>query len=69
MNNRQTQTERHPEDRLNGVVEAALNHCMNDEQWLQDMANDTGGEFTMPNTPDGVFQALESYITQHLARK
>jgi len=61
--------ERHPEDRLNGVVEAALNHCMSDEQWLQDMAHDTDGAFQMPDTTDKVYQALESYICNHLARK
>ena len=60
---------RHPEDRLNGVVEAALNRCMEDEKWLQEMANDPGPEYTMPNTVAEVFQALESYICDVLARK
>ena len=60
---------RHPEDRLNGVVEAALNHCMVDDEWLQDMANDPGPMFTMPKTSEKVFLALESYICDVLARK
>ncbi len=60
---------RHPEDRLNGVVEAALGHCMDDEEFLRSCAEDQSGEvYTFPDTPDKVFQAMESYICDHLAR-
>ncbi len=54
----------HKEHKLNRVVEAAINKAMNDEKWLDEMAED-------PNiyqiTPTEVFQALESYIVDELA--
>ena len=56
---------RHKEDKLNGVIEAALNRAMLNETWLNDMANDTEIE---QNSPDEVFRALEGYITDSLAR-
>ena len=56
---------RHKEDKLNGVVEAALNRAMLNETWLNDMANDTEIE---QSSPDEVFQALESFVTDSLAR-
>ena len=58
-------TERHKEDKLNGVVEAALNHCMLDERWLRVVGEDPEIE---QNTATEVFQALENYICDHLAR-
>ncbi len=58
-------TVRHDEDRLGGVIEAALNRAMLDEEWLQDMAKDPSIDH---GTSTGVFQGLESYITDHLAR-
>ena len=58
-------TERHKEDKLGGVVEFALNVAMADEKWLQDAADDDDLE---QNTPMEVFLAVESYITDHLAR-
>ena len=58
-------TKRHKEDRLGGVVEAALNRAMDDNDWVVDMTVDTEIEH---NHPDDVFQALESYMTDHLAR-
>ncbi len=65
---------RHPEDRLNGVVEAALNHCMEDEEFLRSCAEDIGIDkdgdgFDMPSKEVEVWQAMESYICNHLARK
>ena len=58
-------TQRHAEDILGGVVEAALNRAMYDEKWLSDMAGDSNiGQ----NTPTEIFQALEGYICDHLAR-
>lgn len=59
---------RHKHDRLYGVVEAALNHCMSDEKWLRDVAASTDPIWDIPDTPDGVYQALEDYICNHLAR-
>lgn len=56
---------RHTEDRLGGVVEAALNKAMNDEDWLLAMADDPE---IVHNDPTDVFQALESFITDVLAR-
>ena len=47
--------------KLNGVIEAALNRCMNDEQWLADMAKDQSDGWDLPNTTDGVFAVLESF--------
>ncbi len=58
-------SKRHKEDKLGGIVEAALNHCAGDERWLQSMADDP--EISQ-NTPTEVFQALVLYITDHLAR-
>ncbi len=58
---------RHPEDRLCGIVEAALNRLAGNEEWLQELANDTEFGITQ-STPDEVFRAIESYITDHLAR-
>ena len=59
---------RHRLDTLNGIVEAALNNAMEDERWLTSMANDRGGEFTLPNTADECYQELEEYICDVLAR-
>ena len=56
---------RHAEDRLGGIVEAALDKVMNNDDWLEVMANDPDIE---QNTADEVYQALESYICDHLAR-
>jgi hypothetical protein len=56
---------RHSEDKLGGVVEAALNMAMDNEYLLAELADDT----EIPQrTADEVYQALESYITDHLAR-
>lgn len=55
----------HPELKLNGVVEAAISKVMFDDQWLSDMAKDPNIE---QNTPAEVFQALESFVTEGLAR-
>jgi len=57
--------ERHEEDRLGGVVEAAIDLAMNTESWLEAMASDPEIE---QNTATDVYQALESYICDHLAR-
>ncbi len=58
-------TKRHEEDKLGGIVEAALNHCAGDENWLQSMADDP--EISQ-NSTDEVFRAMVLYITDHLAR-
>ncbi len=55
---------RHPEHRLGGVVEAALNFASDDENWLIDMSKDTDIE---QNTTGAVFRAVESYLTDALA--
>lgn len=56
---------RHKEDKLGGVVEAALNLAYADETWLDDMAKDPDIE---QNTNMEVFRAIEDYILDHLAR-
>ena len=56
----------HKEHKLGGVVEAAIDHAMADEQWLYDMADDSDIE---QNTSTEVFRALESYVTDELALK
>ncbi len=56
---------RHVEDKLGGVVEAGLNRVMIDQAWLMSMASDPN--ITL-KTDTEVFQALESYICDHLAR-
>lgn len=56
--------------KLNGIIEAAINHCMEDEKWMSDMAADSGGGvFELPNTVEEVFQALESFVTDVLAAR
>lgn len=57
----------HAELKLGGVVEAALNYAMNDKGWLKDIANDE----VIPEhkTEAEVFQALENFICECLARK
>ncbi len=55
---------RHEENKLGGVVEAAIDHAMADEKWLQDMADSTTIEQT---TKNGVFNALEDYILGSLS--
>lgn len=57
---------RHPEDKLGGVIEAGLNHVMENKYWLSNMVIDPNIE---QKTDTEVFQAVESYITEHLARK
>ena len=56
----------HKEHKLGGVVEAALDHVMVDEEWLSSMATSTTIE---QNTSTEVFRALESYIVDELALK
>lgn len=56
----------HVEHKLNGIVEAALNHCMDDEYFLRVMSQDPNIE---QNTPDELCAAMESYITDELALK
>ncbi len=58
-------TTRHKEDKLGGVVEAALNRAMNDEAWIRDMVYDPQIE---QNDSLAVYHALEDYLTEHLAR-
>lgn len=55
----------HKEHKLNGVVEAALNHAMNNSTWMQSMALDP----TIDQwSEEEVFQVLEDYICNELAR-
>lgn len=58
-------TVRHDEDRLGGVVEAALSKAMNDDGWLTSMAQDPNID---QNTDGEVFRALEDYVCNWLAR-
>ncbi len=58
---------RHPEDRLCGVVEAALNRLACNEDELQELADDTEFGITQTTSTE-VFRAIESYIVDHLAR-
>jgi len=53
--------------KLNGVLEAALNRVMNDEEWLESMAADTDPAWDLPNTAEDVFRELEEVITEILA--
>lgn len=45
------------------TVEAALNHAMDDEEWLQSMVDD---DDVPQNTVAEVYQNLEHYITDTL---
>ncbi len=58
-------TLRHEEDRLGGVVEAAIDKAMDDNDWVASMASDPS---ISQNHVDDVYLALESYICDHLAR-
>ncbi len=58
-------TTRHKEDRLSGIIEAALNLAWANEPWLEAMAKDPDIDH---NTSMEVFSAIESYICDHLAR-
>ncbi len=58
-------TKRHEEDKLNGVIEYALNVAMDNKEWLQNAAD---SDNIKQNTPGDVFRAVEHYITDHLAR-
>ena len=56
---------RHDEDKLGGVVEAAIDKAMDDNDWITSMSTDPS---ISQNHVDDVFQALESYVVDHLAR-
>lgn len=56
---------RHELEHLGTLLEAALDHVMDDEQWLFDMANDP--EIPQKST-SSVYHTLESYITERLAQ-
>lgn len=56
--------DKHPEHKLGGIVEAAIDKAMDDNDWIAAMASDPN---IKQNTTDEVFQALESYVCDELA--